>query len=74
MNDELIPVFDLSWSEKLQLVQDLWDDLASSAENANPPDEIVEELERRKANYLKNPGIGTSWEKAKQRIRARHGR
>ena len=74
MNVELTPVFDLSWSEKLQLVQDLWDDLASTAENVPIPESLVEELERRKANYLQNPGSGSSWEDVKKRIRERHAR
>jgi putative addiction module component (TIGR02574 family) len=67
-------VFDLSPSEKLQLVEDLWDDLA-----ANPADVPVhewqkEELTRRRANLESSPASGLSWDEVKRRVRARHGR
>jgi putative addiction module component (TIGR02574 family) len=67
-------VFDLSPAEKLQLVEDLWDDLAATPEDVPVHDWQVRELERRKANLLNNPGSGLSWEEVKRRIRSRHGR
>ncbi len=61
-------VFDLSPSEKLQLVEDLWDDLAATP-NAVPIHEWQkEELARRKANLTKNPASGLSWEEIKRRV------
>jgi putative addiction module component (TIGR02574 family) len=53
-----ISVFDLSPSEKLQLVQDLWDDLAASPDDVPVHDWQKEELARRKANLQKNPASG----------------
>ena len=38
-------------NEKLQLVEDLWDDLASSPENVPVLEWYIEELERRKKTY-----------------------
>lgn len=67
-------IFDLSPAEKLQLVQDLWDDLAATPEAVPVLDWQQEELARRKANLLNNPASGLSWEEVKQRIRSRHGR
>jgi putative addiction module component (TIGR02574 family) len=67
-------VFDLSPSEKLQLVEDLWDDLASTPESVPVHDWQKDELERRKANLQANPASGLSWEEVKRRVRARHGR
>jgi putative addiction module component (TIGR02574 family) len=67
-------VFDLSPSEKLQLVEDLWDDLASSPESVPVHDWQIEELERRKANLTARPASGLTWEEVKRRVRARHGR
>lgn len=67
-------VFDLSPAEKLQLVQDLWDDLAATPEAVPVHDWQKEELDRRKANLQKNPASGLSWEEVQQRIRRRHGR
>jgi len=66
--------FDLSPSEKLQLVQDLWDDLAGTPEDVPIPDWQKEELARRKANLMKHPDSGLSWDDIKQRIRSRYGR
>jgi putative addiction module component (TIGR02574 family) len=67
-------IFDLSASEKLQLVEDLWDDLAATPEDVPVHDWQKEELARRKANLLKNPESGLSWEEVKRRIRSRYGR
>jgi putative addiction module component (TIGR02574 family) len=67
-------VFDLSPSEKLQLVEDLWDDLAASPETVPVHDWQKEELARRKANLLNNPASGLSWDEVKQRVRSRYGR
>jgi putative addiction module component (TIGR02574 family) len=72
--DGMESVFDLSPSEKLQLVEDLWDDLAAVPEEVPVHDWQKEELARRKANLLKNPGSGLSWEEVKRRIRSRYGR
>ena len=74
MNPNNMSVFDLSPPEKLQLVEDLWDDLAASPEAVPVHDCQKEELARRKANLLKNAASGLSWEEIKQRIRSRHGR
>ena len=67
-------VFDLSPSEKLQLVEDLWDDLAASPESVPVHDWQKEELDRRKANLMKNPASGLTWEEVQRRVRTRHGR
>lgn len=67
-------VFDLSPAEKLQLVEDLWDDLAARGENVPVHDWQLEELERRKANLANNPASGLTWEDVKRRIRSRNDR
>lgn len=74
MDSEVPSVFDLSPSEKLQLVEDLWDDLAATPDQVPVHDWQKEELARRKANLLKNPGSGLRWEEVQRRIRNRHGR
>ena len=65
-------IFDLSPSAKLQLVEDLWDDLAASSEAVPVHDWQKQELARRKANLLKNPALGLSWEEVKRRVRAQN--
>jgi putative addiction module component (TIGR02574 family) len=62
-------VFELSPAKKLQLVEDLWDDLARTPEAVPVHDWQKHELARRKANLLKNPASGLSWEDVKQRAR-----
>ena len=73
MNPRLSELLDLSLSEKLQLVEDLWDHIAASAGPLPVPDWQMEELQRRKRNYEANPDSGISWEDAKQRIRGQDG-
>ena len=74
MSLDMGSVFDLSPAEKFQLVQDLWDDLASNPEEVPVHDWQKEELARRKANLQSNPASGLSWEEVKRRVRSRHGR
>ncbi len=56
-------IFDLSPSEKLQLVEDLWDDLAAAPEAVPVHDWQRQELARRKANLLRDPASGMAWER-----------
>lgn len=74
MSDKSPPIFDLSLAEKLQLVEGLWDDLASTPENVPLYDWQRDELARRKTNLASNPASAVSWEEVKQALRRRHGR
>jgi len=67
-------VFDLSPAEKLQLVEDLWDDLAASPDAVPVHDWQKKELARRKANLARSPDSGRTWEEVRRRVRGRHGR
>lgn len=74
METEHTSIFDLSTAEKLQLVEDLWDDLATSVQEVPIHDWQKEELARRKANLSKNPAAGLTWEAVKQKVQSRFGR
>jgi putative addiction module component (TIGR02574 family) len=74
MHPDIRAVFDLSPAEKLQLVQDLWDDLAATPEAVPVHDWQQEELARRKANLRNNPASGVCWERVKRRVRSPYGR
>ena len=74
MDPSATTIFDLSPSEKLQLVEDLWDDLASTPEAVPVLDWQKDELARRKANLLSNPASGLEWEEVQRRVRSRYGR
>ena len=67
-------VFDLSPSEKLQLVEDLWDDLAATPSEVPVHDWQKNELARRRANLENLPNSGVSWDAVKARIRSRYDR
>jgi putative addiction module component (TIGR02574 family) len=64
-------VFDLSPTEKLQLVEDLWDDLAKSPDGVPIHSWQMDEVARRRANLTKNPESAVSWEEAKRSVRSR---
>lgn len=70
MNTEFTQIFELTLSEKLQLLEDLWDSIASEPDHIPVLDWQKEELARRKAAHLQNPSLGSSWEAAKERIRS----
>jgi putative addiction module component (TIGR02574 family) len=67
-------IFDLSLSEKLQLVEDLWDDIASTPEAVPVHDWQRRELARRIQNLPGSPGSGLSWQEIQKRVRGRYGR
>ena len=67
-------LLDLTPAEKLQLIEDLWDDLSANPEDVPVQDWQIEEAERRRENLMKHPASAVSWEDVKARIRARHGR
>jgi putative addiction module component (TIGR02574 family) len=75
MNFDRTSVFDLSPSEKPQLVEDLWDDLAAATpEEAPVHARQKEELDGRKADPMRNPASGLTWDGVQRRVRSRHGR
>ena len=69
-----ISIFDLSPPEKLQLVEDLWDELAATPSEVPVYEWQKEELARRKANLMNKPASGLSWDDVKRRVRNHYGR
>jgi putative addiction module component (TIGR02574 family) len=59
MKAEHVELLNLSPSERLLLVQDLWDSL--DADEIPLTEEQKRELDRRKVNYQANPSSGRSW-------------
>jgi putative addiction module component (TIGR02574 family) len=62
---------DLSPSERLQLVEDISDSLASTPEVIPFHDWQKEESDRRKALLDANPGSALTWEEIVRRVRSR---
>jgi putative addiction module component (TIGR02574 family) len=58
----------LSPGDKLALVTELWDDLASNPEDIPITPAQITEIERRLEEYRQNPDLGSTWEEVKTRI------
>jgi putative addiction module component (TIGR02574 family) len=65
---------DLTSPEKLQLVEDLWDELAATPSDVPVHEWQLEELAPRRANLMSKPASGLSWDDVKRRVRSRYGR
>ncbi len=74
MSETAVSIFDLSPPEKLQLVEDLWDDLAATPSEKPVHEWQKKELSRRKANLLNNSTAGIPWDEVKTRNSRRIGR
>jgi putative addiction module component (TIGR02574 family) len=74
MNPTIHTVFDLSPAEKLQLVEDLWDDLSAHPDSVPLHDWQKEELDKRKTRFEQNPTTAMNWEDTKRWIRAQNAR
>lgn len=74
MASDSISIFDLSPAEKLQLVEDLWDDLAANPADVPVPEWQIEEVARRAANLKRHPTSALTWEDIQRRIRTHYGR
>lgn len=58
----------LSFTKRLQLVEDLWDSLEAEQDAIPIPDWHLEELDRRLEAYREKPDAGASWEEVRERI------
>jgi len=70
-NINIKDLFKLPLEEKIKIVQDLWDNIASDAGVLPLSDEEREELDRRLDEYYKNPVAGSPWEEVKARLAKR---
>lgn len=62
---------DLSVSEKIQRVQDLWDEIASDPRNVALTQVQREELERRLRDHEQSPGQYRSWADIRRSLESR---
>ena len=63
----------LPLSERLQLVEDLWDSIAEEHHALPDSPELVAEIRARSANLKANPSSGLSWDEMKTRISSQRG-
>jgi putative addiction module component (TIGR02574 family) len=64
-------LLELSVSERIQLVEDLWDSIIVVPESVQLTEAQKQELDRRLDAYHKNPDAGSPWEVVRERIRNR---
>ena len=62
-------LLELSVSERIQLVEDLWDSIVAVPESIPLTEAQKQELDRRLDAYHKNPDAGSPWELVRERIR-----
>jgi putative addiction module component (TIGR02574 family) len=58
----------LSREDKLALVAELWDDLASKPQDIPITPGQIAEVDGRLEEYRKNPDLGATWEEVRARI------
>jgi putative addiction module component (TIGR02574 family) len=61
-------VLELSASERLQLVEEIWDSIASVPESVEITEAQRQELDRRLQAFRADPAAGDPWEVVKARI------
>jgi len=64
-------ILDLSVSERIRLVQDIWDSIAQVPESVPLTNEEKTELDRRLNAYHKDPNAGSPWLLVRERIKSR---
>ena len=65
----LTGIAQLSVTERIQLVEDIWDTIAAQPDSISLSDAQVAELDRRLNAYRQDPRAGASWQEVQQRVR-----
>ena len=65
----LAEIAQLSISERIQLVEDIWDTVAAAPDDLSLTEPQRGELERRLQAHRQNPQMVSSWQEVSQRIR-----
>ena len=67
--DSINEITKLSISERIQLVEDIWDSIAAEPESVVVTEAQKQELDRRLENFNNKPESGSSWDEVKKRVR-----
>ena len=68
MGTQLSDILELSVSERIQLVEDIWDSIAAVPEALPLTDAQRRELDRRLEAYAQNPDEGIPWDELKKKV------
>lgn len=71
MTNDFSYLFQLPTADKLQLVEDLWDDIAASDDPLPVPQWQIDELRKRSQLHQDSDDWGSTWEEVQQRIQRR---
>ncbi|NCC62713.1 MAG: addiction module protein [Verrucomicrobiae bacterium] len=71
MNIVASNILELSVSERIQLVEDIWDSVAEAPESVPLTQNEKAELDRRLDAYHKDPNEGSPWGMVRERIKSR---
>ncbi len=71
MSTQLSEILQLSIAERIQLVEDIWDSIATVPDAVSLTDDQKAELDRRLESYRANPNEGISWSELKEKLRQR---
>lgn len=72
MATSISDLFNLSVSERLQLVEDLWDSIAADSASIPLTAEQREEIDRRLAEHDRSPETALPWEEVRARLFRRY--
>jgi putative addiction module component (TIGR02574 family) len=61
----------LSIPERIQLVEDIWDTIASTPDEIDLTEEEKRIIDERLESYHKNPALGSPWEDVCKRVSAK---
>jgi putative addiction module component (TIGR02574 family) len=64
----LTEIMQLSVTERMELIDLIWDSIAAEPEFVEISDELRQELDHRLADAEANPGVGRSWAEVKARL------
>ena len=64
-------ILELSVSERIQLVEDIWDSVAEAPESIPLTQNEKAKLDRRLEAYHKDPNEGSPWGMVRERIKSR---
>ncbi len=71
MTIQLEDILGLSVSERMQLVEDIWDSIAASPEALPITEQQRQELDRRLAAHARDPSEVRSWDQIRARLEQR---
>ena len=61
----------LSISERMLIVESIWDSIVSSQEGLSVTEEQKEDLEKRYNDFKEDPADGSAWSEVKSRIQSK---